>query len=187
MEDERIVELFLSRDEAAISESAAKYGAKLRRIAESITGDAETAGECENDTYLKAWNRIPPDEPRTYLFPYLARIARFTAVNRLKEALSQKRNADFVELTAELECCIPAPQDVESAVDAAELSRAVSTFLRGIAEEKRNVFIRRYWYAESVRDIAAFFRMSEAKVKSLLFRTRNELKAYLEKEGYSDL
>ena len=184
MDDDRIIDLFLARDEAAIKESAIKYGHALRRIANNILGDRETSAECENDTYFKAWESIPPNEPRHYLFAFLARIIRFTAINRLRENSRKTRDIVFVELSEEIETCLPAPGTVEDEVDGKELSRTVSAFLRDLNEEKRNIFIRRYWYMDSVKDIALYCHVTEGKVKSTLFRVRSDLRAYLEKEGY---
>lgn len=184
MDDSRIVDLFLARDEAAIKESAMKYGQALRKIANNILSDQETVAECENDTYLKAWESIPPNEPRHYLFAFLARIIRFTAINRIRENSRKTQGVTFVELSEEIEICLPAPGTVEEEIDGKELSRTISAFLRNLDEEKRNIFIRRYWYMDSVKDIALFYRVTEGKVKSTLFRVRNDLKDHLKKEGY---
>ena len=184
MDDDRIIDLFLARDEAAIKECTIKYGQALIKIAYNILGDRETAAECENDTYFKAWKSIPPNEPRHYLFAFLAQIIRFTAINRIRENSRKTRDIAFVELSEEIETCLPAAGTVEEEIDGRELSRIISSFLRNLNEEKRNIFIRRYWYMDSVKDIASFYRVTEGKVKSTLFRVRNDLKDYLEKEGY---
>lgn len=185
MGDAEIVDLYLKRDEAAIAHSVEKYGARLRVIANSILEDSTAAEECESDTYLAAWNSIPPHEPRTYLFAFLARIARNLSLDRCRHRNRHKRSAPLVALTAELEACIPTPLDTERHVESAELGRAVSAFLRALPEARRNVFLRRYWYFDSVSAIAGRFAMSESKVKSMLFRTRNELRVYLSAEGYA--
>lgn len=184
MRDGEIVDLFFARDERALSVTAEKYGKKLAAISERIVGDKETAKECENDVYLKAWNAIPPNEPRDNLFAFLAKIARNVSINAAKSFTREKRSALFSELTEELESVLPSEEDVEEAADVAELGRIISDFLRGVSAEKRNIFIRRYWYADSVSEIAERFSISEGKVKTALFRTRNELKKRLEKEGY---
>ena len=184
MDDSRIVDLYLSRDEAAIRETSQKYGNALKRIAQNVLNDRETAEECENDTYLKAWESIPPHEPRTWLFAYLARIIRFSAINRARELMRKNKDTMLTELSEEMETCLPAPGGVEEEIEARELSRIISAFLRTVKEESRNIFIRRYWYMDSVRDIAAFYGITEGKVKSTLFRVRNALRAYLETEGY---
>ena len=184
MEDSQIVELYLSRDESAVAHTGEKYGARLRAIAHRITEDPGAAEECENDTYLEAWNAIPPHEPRSYLFAFLARITRHLALDRCKERSRQKRSGQLVPLTREMEQCIPSPHDPEKVVDARLLSAAVSAFLRTIGQEQRNIFLRRYWYLDSVSDIAARFSISQSKVKTTLFRTRNALKQYLKKEDF---
>lgn len=184
MEDGEIVDLFLARNETAIKETSEKYGEKLRFIAYRVCNDMSTAEECENDTYLKAWNSIPPYTPRAYLFSFLAKIARCTAIDRLKKITVQKRNAQVLELTRELECCIPSAVDIEAELDEKVLSKAVSDFLRTLSEEKRNIFLRRYWFLDTVADISKRYKITEGKVKSVLFRTRNALRTYLEEEGF---
>ena len=184
MEDSQIVSLYLSREEIAIHATAEKYGVQLRRIAQNLLEDPQAAEECENDTYLAAWNSIPPHAPHNYLFPYLARIIRHIALDRCRERNRQKRSGQLIALTQEMEQCIPSPHSPEQAVDAQLLGAAISRFLRTIAEEPRNIFLRRYWYLDSVSDIADRFSISESKVKVSLFRTRNKLKQYLKKEDY---
>lgn len=184
MNDSNIVDLYLARNEEAISQSAKMYGKKLNQLAKRICGDETVAEECENDTYFRAWNSIPPHEPRTYLFSFLAKITRFIAIDRVKEMNRLKRNAEIEELTHEIESAIPSGEAVDSKIMGEELHRQINTFLRSISEEKRNVFIRRYWFMESVSEIAKKYSMSEGKVKTILFRVRADLKQWLEKEGY---
>lgn len=184
MDDKKIVELFLERSETAIDLCSLKYGEKLKRIALNVCSDAGVAEECLNDALLAAWDSIPPNEPGDYLFAYLAKIVRAKALNRVRANSAVKRSAELVALTEELQSCIPSGESSEAAAEGAELSRAVSTFLKGLPEEKRRLFIRRYWYMDPIRDIAERFSLREGKVKSVLFRTRNELKEYLKKEGY---
>lgn len=185
MDDERIVELFLDRNEDAIKLTTQKYGKQLRRIALVITADQQTAEECENDTYLKAWNSIPPNEPRSYLFQYLSRIVRNLAINRCVENTRLKRNAVIVELSQEIQQCIPSNDDVESSLDGKILAEIISKFLKGLSKEKRLVFMNRYYYLESIESIAKRFGLSKSKVKTMLFRIRNDLREYLIKEGYT--
>lgn len=184
MEDREIVELFLAGDEEAIRRAAEKYGARLRRLAFNICGDEGVAEECENDAYLRAWELIPPHEPYEYLWSFLARLARFSAIDRSRRLSRQKRSAEYTALTDELESCLSARGNPESELDGAELSRAVSDFLRELPAEKRNIFIRRYWYADSVAEVAERFSLGESKVKSVLHRLRGRLKEYLIKGGY---
>lgn len=182
MEDSQIVSLYLNRDEAAIHATAEKYGARLRGIAQNLLEDVQTAEECENDTYLAAWNSIPPHTPHSYLFAYLARITRHIALDRCKERSRLKRSGQLVALTREMEQCIPSAHSPEKILDARMLGASISSFLRTVNEEQRGIFLRRYWYLDSVSDIAARFSISRSKVKTSLFRTRNELKKYLKKE-----
>ena len=184
MEDEKIVELYLRRDETAIACTGEKFGRRLRSLAYGIVEDRQTAEECENDTYLKAWNAIPPHEPRTYLYAFLARITRHVSLNQCREQNRLKRRAYLCELTAEMEECIPAPDDVACQVDDRALGEAINGFLGTLSEEKRNMFLRRYWYLDPMAEIAGRFGVSESKVKTTLYRCRARLRQYLEKEGY---
>ena len=184
MDDSKIVDLYLCRDEAAIGQTAEKYGSRLRNIANTILQDIHTAEECENDTYLQAWNAIPPHEPRTYLFAFLARITRHIALDFCKERSRLKRSAFLCELSAEMEQCIPGPDDMAGRMDAIVLCDAINKFLGTLSDEKRNIFVRRYWYMDTVASVARIYGLSESKVKSVLFRTRNQLREYLKKEGY---
>ena len=185
MDDSSIVELFLKRDESAVSETSAKYGKRLYTLAYGIVRDTETSEECENDTYLEAWNRIPPHEPKEYLYPFLARITRHISLNRCRERERLKRKAVICELSGEMEECIPSPDDVECRISDMELSEIINSFLDDLGAEKRMIFIRRYWYLDSVSDISERYDISESKVKTTLFRCRAKLKKRLEKEGYN--
>ncbi len=144
MDDDEIVELFLKKDESAIIHTAEKYGCRLRSISQRITADILTAEECENDTYLEAWNRIPPNEPRTYLIAFLSKIIRNISINKCIEKNRLKRRAYIVELSSEMEQCIPAVNDVESYVDGVEIGRVISTFLRKQPKEKRIIFMHKF-------------------------------------------
>lgn len=185
MEDSQIVELYLKRNESAIDHTARKFGLRLRGISFGIVQNHETAEECENDTYLQAWNSIPPNAPCNYLFAFLARIIRHISIDRCRYQQRICRSAYIQELSAELQCCIPGPEDTESRMEAIALGQTISAFLRQQPEEARNVFIRRYWYMDSVSDIAKRFGSSQSKVKSMLFRIRNALRDYLEKEDFT--
>lgn len=183
MEDEKIVELYLNRDEESIRYTSDKYGSKLRRTSYRITEDVQTAEECENDTYMEAWKCIPPNEPRTYFFQFLSRIIRNISINRCIERNRLKRKAYIVELSAEMEQCIPAPDDKDSRMEGEELGKIISDFLCKLPKEKRLMFMHRYYFLDSVASIAKRFGYSESKVKTTLFRVRNELREYLIKEG----
>ena len=184
MDDAQIVELYMARDERAIEETTTQYGTKLNRISLNIVGNGSDAEECENDTYLAAWNLIPPHEPKAYLFAFLAKIIRNKSLNICKSRKTKKRSSVLVELTKEMEECIPSTNSIESNLSDDELGRIISSFLRSVKSEYCNVFLRRYWFADSIHDISERFDMSESKVKSMLFRTRNKMRDYLRKEGY---
>ncbi len=185
LEDEKIVELYLQRDETAIENTAEKYGKRLRSVSYGMVHDSETAEECENDTYMEAWNRIPPHEPKSYLYAFLARITRHISLNCCRRKNALKRSAFISELSAEMEECIPAPDDTECRLDEMAFAEIINRFLCGLDEEKRNIFVRRYWYLDSVTKISARFSVSESKVKTVLFRCRKNLREFLEKEGYT--
>ena len=184
MDDSRIVALFMDRDEAAIENTSKKYGNALRNISYHIVEDDETARECENDTYFEAWNSIPPHDPSGYLFAFLARIIRHISIDVCRMRGRQKRKTVITELTAEMEECIPSPDDTPCRVEYSELGRAISRYIRSLGEEKQVIFMRRYWHTESVEDIARSLGIGESKVKMSLLRTRNGLKKFLMKEGY---
>ena len=185
LDDAEIVALYLERSEAAVKETADKYGASLRQIAAGILGDAADAEECENDTYLQAWNSIPPHEPRDYLFPFLARITRHIAIDRCRREAAQKRAGKTVELTREMAECIPSPAVGFDAPDAQALTEAINRFLSALPGEQRSIFLRRYWFFDPVKEIAARFGVSQSKVKTTLHRLRERLRVFLEKEGYT--
>ena len=184
MQDENIVKLYLERDEEAIRETSAKYGKRLRSLSFDIVKDEMSAEECESETYLQAWNSIPPNEPYSYLFAYLARIIRHVSLNLCRQRNVLKRKAHIEELSLELEQCIPSHDNTESVIEGKELAEAISVFLKMQEEEKRNIFIRRYWYLDTVSDISKRYFITQSKVKTTLFRMRNDLRVFLEKEGY---
>lgn len=185
MEDGRIVDLFLRRDESAIRYSARQYGQRLRTLARDIVGDRETAEECENDTYLAAWQAIPPHEPRSWLYAFLARITRHISIDCCRSRTRLKRGGHVTALAGELEQCIPAPDDCACRLEELALAEALNGFLADLPREKRDLFLRRYWYLDSISHISRRFALSESAVKTALHRLRGQLRAYLEKEGYS--
>ena len=186
MEDSVIVELYLSRDETAIARTQEKYGPRLRTVARRILDSEESAEECENDTYFEAWERIPPNEPRTYLYAFLGAITRHLAIDMCRREHSQKRRALFCELTREMGECIPGAQDVEQEAAATELSRAVSRFLETRSQAQRDVFLRRYWFFDTVPEISRRYGFTQSKIKTMLFRLREALREYLKREGYME-
>ena len=184
MTDGEIVEMFLARDEEALRHTSEKYGGRLRALALGILEDIAAAEECENDTYLAAWDSIPPHEPRDYLFAYLARITRHISLDRCRMRSREKRSAHVEELTAELTDCLPAGDGPEEKLDAKELAEAISAWLRTLPAEKRSLFLRRYWYGEGVSALARGLGWGESRVKTALHRLRKGLREHLEKEGY---
>lgn len=183
MEDREIVALYWQRSDRAVAETADKLGEYCFTIANRILGDREDAQECVNDTYLAVWNAIPPHRPE-HLAPFVGKIARRIAVNRLAARRAAKRQGEETALALEeLAECIGDRGAVEEDAEAAELSDAVNRFLRGLPERQRSVFVLRYWYLDSIADIAAQYGWSESKVKSMLHRIRGRLRKYLEKEG----
>ena len=182
MDDSAIVDLYLDRSESAISRTSEKYGARLRNVSYGITSSRETSEECENDTYMEAWNRIPPHEPRTYLLPFLIRIIRAVSINRCVSDTRLKRKADIYELTTEMESCIPSSLSVEKELEGKLLAEAISRFLHEQSEEKCTFFMRRYFYLDSAASIARRYGCKDSKVRMTLMRMRSDLKAYLEKE-----
>lgn len=185
MEDEKIVELYFERDETAIERTSEKYGKRLSAVSNGIVRDMETAEECENDTYLEAWNIIPPNEPKTYFYAFLARIIRNISLNCCRKKNALKRNAFVCELSAEMEECIPSPDDMDCRIDDMVFAEIINKFLSELDAEKRKIFVRRYWYMDSVTEISEKLLLSESKVKTSLFRTRKKLREFLEKEGYA--
>ena len=181
MDDESIIQLFWQRNQDAIRETDSLYGTKLHRLADGILRNKEDAEESVNDTYQKTWDSIPPQRP-TYLFAYLAKICRFVCFGKLDWKNAQKRKAEVVELTAEMELCLPDTR-ADSQMAGEEIGRLLNGFISGLPEDKRLLFMRRYWYADSIRDISNRYGFSESKVKTTLHRTRMQLKAYLEREG----
>ena len=185
MEEHQIVELFWLRSEDALEQAWEKYGRLLQQLCRNILEDPQEVEECVSDTVLALWNTIPPHEPRSYLYAFLARITRHKALNCCRDRSRLKRSAFLCELNAEMEQCIPAPDDMECRMDDLALRNAINGFLGKLDEEKRNIFIRRYWYLDSTADISKRFALSESKVKTTLFRCRNQLREYLKKEGYT--
>jgi len=180
-DDSSIVDMFLNREEEAIRIVSAKYGARIRSIAYGITENTETAEECENDTYMEAWNRIPPHEPRTYLLAFLSRIVRTISINRCVRDRRLKRFAFISELTSEMEQCIASSISVENKIDENLLIEEIGKFLKEQPPKKRLVFMRRYYYLDKMETIAKRLDMKESTVRTLLTRMRKDLHQYLER------
>lgn len=183
MTDYDIVKLYLERSEKAIGETEKKYGGYCITVAKNILGNELDAEECVNDTYLRAWNSIPPNKPKK-LNTYLGKITRNLAINRYHHYNAEKRGNGQTDLVLEeLNFCLPSESETEKDFDEKLLTKSIEHFLKAQSREKRNIFLRRYWYASSIGEIARDFSMSESKVKSILFRMREKLKLHLEKEG----
>ncbi len=179
MEDNVIVDLYWKRDQNAIVESSLKYGSYCRSIAYGILHNTEDSEECVNDTWLRAWDSMPPQRPDK-LSAFLGRITRNLALDRYDYHHAAKRSGSFDVLLSELSDCIPSGTDDYAQL---ELSELLSKFLREQPEKQRNLFLRRYWYCESIEELCKRYHMSQSAVKSSLFRTRSKLKEYLESEG----
>ena len=185
MTDERIVQLYWDRNESAVAETQNKYSRYLTKIAYNVLNNMEDSLESVNDTYMHAWKAMPPHRP-SVLSTFLAKITRRTAIDVLRRKNSEKRvPSEYISSLSELEECISDRGSVEQVIEAEELAKAIGAFLKTIAPEARHLFIGRYFYMDSLKDVAKYCGMSEAKAKSMLYRTRCGLKEYLEKEGYA--
>ena len=184
MEDKEIVELFWKRTDTAISAVDKKYHSYCQHIAYHILGNKEDAEECVNDTWLKVWRAIPPQKPN-HLSAFLGKIVRNTALNCLRDKNRKCRGSGQLDLVLEeLEECTAHVQPVEQEILEQELSKAINHFLSTLPELERNIFVCRYWYLDSISEIASCTKFGEGKIKSMLFRIRKKLKRYLEQEGY---
>lgn len=184
MEDEQIIGLYFERSERAISETDIKYGRYCTTIAYNILRNNEDTEECKSDTYIKAWNAIPPKKPDNFR-ACLGGIARNIALNMYEHMHRKKRDINSTEaLLDELSKCIPDPNnDVERISEGKELRDSINAFLRTLSADNRRIFVRRYWYASPVEEIARDYGFSLSKVKTSLMRTRKKLKEHLESEG----
>lgn len=181
MEDAEIIELFLVRNEDAIKETDMAYGRRLNTLAWRILHSREDAEESVNDTYLETWRAIPPYHPK-YFFAFLASVCRHLSLDKLDWFLAAKRKADVVSLTQEMELCIPDSQ-YERAMDGKEIGRMLDAFLGSLPKDSRLIFLRRFWYLDTIAEIAQRYGMTESKVKMQLSRTKEKLRVFLEKEG----
>ncbi len=183
MDDVKIVELYWLRDETAIDETRSKYGSYCNSIAYRILENSEDADECENDTYLCAWNTMPPQKP-DLLSTYLGMLCRNCALNKYRRYHAQKRGARDVSVSlSELDQCIPDNKSIDDTLEEKELAEVLSVFLRRLPELECSVFIYRYWHLASIKEISEKFGYSQSKVKTTLYRTRLKLKSVLEREG----
>lgn len=183
MEDKRIVELFWARSEDAIARTSDKYSTYCKTVAYNVLRNSSDVEECLNDTMQRAWNSIPPNKPDN-LKAFLGKIIRNLALNRVEQSSAQKRGSGHYPLVlSELEECIASADSTEQSLDNSILSEAINSFLSTLPKQKRILFVRRYWYMESVSELADKLDISQSKVKTDLCRIRQKLKSYLEKEG----
>lgn len=183
MEDQQILDLYFARSESAITETDRKYGRYCHSIAYNILEDHEDAKEIVNDTYLKAWNTIPPNRPDP-LKPYVGMISRHLSLDRYEEYHTQKRGGQVPLVLEELAECIPDNDSREDIGESVALKDALAKFIRSLPDKTQMIFLRRYWYASSVTEIAEEYGMRENSVNVLLHRTRKKLKDHLQKEGF---
>ena len=182
MEDSEILDLFFERSEKAIKETEQKYGSRLLGISQNITGNKSDAEECVNDTYLAAWNQIPPTRPDNYL-AFLCRICRNISYNLFHKNTAQKRNANIISIDDELSEIIPEQCSADS--DETELGNAIDRFLRNLDKSMQFLFVRRYFYGDSISALSKLTGIAEPAVAMRLMRIRKKLKVYLEKEGFT--
>lgn len=181
MEDSQIIDLLWQRSEHAIQALAEKFGHRLQRLARNILPNPWDAEECVNETYLALWNRIPPQCPNP-LAPYVLRICKNIATSRLRATLAQKRSGYEIALEELTE--VIGTETLDETVNARELGRSIDSFLDTLTTENRVIFLRRYWYGDSIPEIARRVSLSENTVSVRLHRSRKKLQEYLQKEGY---
>lgn len=183
MEDSQIVDLYWNRDESAISVTATKYGAYCRKIAMNILYNIEDSEECVNDTYLAAWDSMPENRP-ALLGSFLASITRNLSLDKYRRSHSKKRGEGQIDVVFDELLEVAAGSSVEDEAEAKRLSEAMNRFVVSLKDESRFIFVRRYFYADSLENIAKVLEITEPKVKSNLFRTRNKLREFLTGEGF---
>lgn len=184
MDDTSIVELYWLRSETAITETASKYGRYCYAIAYSILHNPEDADESVNDTYLGAWNSMPPHRP-SMLSSFLGKITRRISINKWQKSSADKRGGGEINIALDELCeCVPTALNTEQAVQVRELVRAINSFLRSLSPTERDVFVCRYWLLVSIKDISEKFGFGQSKVKTMLHRTRKRLQTYLQEEGF---
>ena len=184
MEDEKIVSLYWQRSESAIRETEEKYDRYLTKIAYNILNNVEDSRESVNDTYLAAWNSMPPHRP-SVLSAYLAKLTRRISIDLFRYRTRDKRlGSEYAISLSELGDCVSGGNTTEELVNVKLLADAIGIYLRTQSPEARTAFLGRYYFLDSVREVAAYLGISESKCKTLLYRTRIGLKAYLEKEGF---
>ena len=184
MDDSKIIELFFERSEQAIVELSKKYGSLCVKVANNILNNRLDSEECVNDAYLGVWNTIPPQKPDSLLH-YVCRIVRNLAIKKYHANTAAKRNSIYDVSLEELENCIPVSNSSEDEMDVREIARMIDSFLETLNKENRVMFVRRYWYSDSITDLATLFHTSKHNISVRLSRTREKLRKYLVKEGIS--
>ncbi|MBR6837321.1 MAG: RNA polymerase sigma factor [Oscillospiraceae bacterium] len=181
MEDTEIIDLYWERSERAISETDKKYRERCLYVARSVLNDISDAEECLNDTYLTVWNRIPEERPK-FFSAFLYKIIRNHSLNRLRYINGKQRKRDISFSIEELEECVSGSEDVEDKFDESELVNAINDFLENLRTDRRYIFVRRYWYLDSIADIAENCSLSEDNVMAVLSRTRKKLRDHLKRK-----
>lgn len=182
MTDTQIVEMYWDRNEQAVTATSEKYGTYCYTVAYGILHNEEDSKESVNDTYMSAWNSMPPHKP-SILKTFLGKITRRLSIDRWRRKNAEKRGGEIAEVLDELSECVAPNGDPIAETEKAMLDKTINTFVRKLKDTEQGVFLCRYWYAKSVKEIAKLFGFSESKVKVMLMRTRNKLKARLETEG----
>lgn len=184
MDDNGIIQLYWDRNDQAITATSEKYGHYCKVIAKNILSNEEDAEECVNDTYLNAWNAMPTHWPK-YLATFLGKITRNLSFDKYRRDHTKRRGGGEIALVLdELTDCVSDADNVEQIIDRQELIKTIDSFVRSLSIDKRNIFVRRYWYADSVSDIARAYGMLQGTVSKTLERTRKQLKAYLAERGF---
>ena len=182
LEDSKIIELFFDRSEEAITELSKKYGQVCKSVAENILNNQLDSEECVNDAFLAVWNTIPPQKPE-HLLSYVCRIVRNLAIKKYHANTAQKRNSIYDVALDEIKECFPSSVSVEDEIESVEFSKEIDRFLESMAKQCRILFVRRYYYSDSIEELAELFRTSKHNISVRLSRMRKKLKKYLIKEG----
>ena len=182
LEDSKIIELFFDRSEEAITELSKKYGQVCKSVAENILNNQLDSEECVNDAFLAVWNTIPPQKPE-HLLSYVCRIVRNLAIKKYHANTAQKRNSIYDVAIDEIKECFPSSALVEDEIESSDTAKAIDCFLESMDKQSRILFVRRYYYSDSIEDLAGLFRTSKHNISVRLSRIRKNLKKYLIKEG----
>lgn len=182
LEDSKIIELFFDRSEEAITELSEKYGHVCKSVAENILNNQRDSEECVNDVFLAVWNTIPPQNPE-HLLSYVCRIVRNLAIKKYHANTAQKRNSIYDVALDEIKECFPSSVSVEDEIESVEFSKEIDRFLESMNKQSRILFVRRYYYSDSIEELSELFRTSKHNISVRLSRIRKNLKKYLIKEG----